>query len=271
MEGAMPRKRILTVASGKGGTGKSVVAVNVGAALALLGRSVLLVDADLGLKNLDLLLGVEQLVTGDLSDLIAGRCRREQAILRHPVIERLAVLPAALCRDKEDVDIDRFVEAVKAVSEEYDYTILDAAHGVGNPLRMALIPAHEVIVVTTPERVPVVKSDKIVGVAEDHGIDHTRIRLVINRVEETLRRDGFQMRADEVLDLLKLPLLAEIPHDYDIFESCVEGRPVVLRAQTAAAGIFLGMARALDGEEVAPHLVPGGAPTLLGKLFGGGA
>jgi len=270
LEGAAPKKRILTVVSGKGGTGKSTVAVNVGAALALLGRTALLVDADFGLKNLDLYLGVEELVTGDLSDLIAGKCRREQAILRHPVVERLSVLPAALCRDKEDVDIDRFVENVKAVSESFDYTIIDSPHGIGNPFKMTVIPAHQVLVVTTPERASVVKCDKIVGAVEDLGIDHSKILLVVNKVEEALRRDGYQMSNAAVLELLKLQLVTELPHDYDIYDANVEGRPVVLKADTAAARLFQGIARRLDGEEVAPHVVSGGG-SLLTRLFGKGA
>lgn len=270
MEGAATKKRILTVVSGKGGTGKSTVAANAAAALALLGRTVLLVDADVGLKNLDLYLGVEELVTGDLSDLIGGKCRREQAILRHPVVERLSILPAALCRDKEDVDIDRFVESVRSVSEGFDYTVIDSPHGIGNSFKMTVIPAHEVLVVTTPDRASVVKCDKIVGAVEDLGIDHTKITLVINKVEEPLRRDGYQMANEAVLELLRLALVTEIPHDYAIYEANVEGRPVVLKADSAAARLFQGIARRIDGETVEPNIVRGGG-SLLGRLFGKGA
>lgn len=263
------RKRIITVVSGKGGTGKSTVTANLGAALALLGKSVLLVDADVGLKNLDLYLGVEQYVTFDLSDLIAGKCRKEQAIVRHPVVERLAILPAALCRDKEDVDIDRFVESVKAVSEDFDYTLIDSPHGIGNSFKMTVFPAHQVIVCTTPERASVIKCDKIVGLVEDVGLAHAQILLVINKIEEQLRRDGYQMSAAQVLDILKLRLVTEIPFDYDLFDANVEGRPVVLKSESVSSKIFLQAARLIDGEAVEPHVIKSGG-SILGKIFGGG-
>jgi septum site-determining protein MinD len=261
------RKIIISIVSGKGGVGKTTVACHLAGALALLGRKVLLVDGDVGLKNVDLYLGMEEFIVGDICDLISGKTRPEQTIIPHPKLEKLFILPAALSSDKEEIDGEKFSEIIKELANDYDYLLIDTPHGIGASFRNALHPAHRVIAVTTPEKAAIIKTDKIIGVAEDAGIDHKNITLLINRVEETLIREGIQLSSDSILETLNLSLLGEIPFDYEIYEANEKGIPVFLQSQTESGEIFLKIARITDGEEEAPHRIK--SSSFFGRILGG--
>lgn len=261
------RNMIYSVISGKGGVGKTAIACNLAASLALLGRRVLLVDGDVGLKNVDIFLGIEEFVIADLCDLISEKCRPEQAMIVHPKIENLFVLPAALSREKEILDPDQFQQVIRTLARDFDYTFIDAPHGIGDSFRMTLLPAHRVIVVTSPERSSIIKSDKVVGMAEEAGIDPRHIKLIINRVEEDLRREKVQQNCEEILEHLKLDLLGELPFDLDLYEACETGRLLTLNQEGDTTGAFLTMAKIIDGESAEPPRVK--SRSLFGRLLRG--
>ncbi len=261
------KQTIISIISGKGGTGKTTVAINLGASLALFGRKVLIVDADIGLKNVDIYLGLEELVTGDICDILNEKSKPEDVIIKHPNIENLSVIPAALSRDKEEMDEELFDKTIKFFAKNYDYVLIDSPHGIGKPLKMTLAPAHKVIVVTTPDRSAILKSDKIIGVAEETGIDHKNINLVINKVENHLRNEGIQKSKEEILEVLKLELLTEIPFDYDICSCNEMGKPITLSGEKETTGIFLNLARSIEGEKIEPNIVK--KKTILRRILGG--
>jgi septum site-determining protein MinD len=229
-----------------------------------LGKKVLIVDGDLGLKNVDIFLGIQEYVTGDLCDLISEKAKPEEIIIKHPKIDNLFVIPSALSRDKENIDSEIFIKTMRFFSKEYDYTIIDSPHGIGENLKMILSPSNNVIVVSTPFSSSIIKSDKIIGIAEDMGIDQKNISLVINMIEEDLREEGIQKSEKEIEDILKISLLSEIPFDYDILSSNEKGIPISLKGNSPITEIFLNMAKFLDGEE---NIVPNRINTTTNKSF----
>jgi septum site-determining protein MinD len=254
--------RRIVVTSGKGGVGKTTTTANVGAALARRGHRVTLVDADIGLRNLDLVLGVEKRIVFDLVEVVEGRCQLRQALIRDKRFETLAILPAAQTRDKESVSEDQMAHVVEELGLLSDFVLIDSPAGIEHGFRNAIAGATEAIVVTTPEVSSIRDADRVIGklVARD-----LPVRLIVNRIRPEMVRSGDMMSIDDVCEILSSELLGTVPDDEEIIDTTNRGEPVVLLEASRLASIYDKIARRLEGEVVPFTRLE--EPGFLGKLF----
>jgi septum site-determining protein MinD len=262
----MPGK-VVTVTSGKGGVGKTTATANIGAALASRGKKVVCIDADIGLRNLDVVLGLENRIVYDLVDVVEGRCRLRQAMIRDKHLNELYLIPAAQTRDKSAVSPSDMVRLCDELRPDYDYIMIDSPAGIERGFRNAIAPADIVLVVTNPEVSAVRDADRIIGLieAEEKG----PARLVINRIKPEMVRRGDMLSADDVLELLAVELIGLIPEDEHVVMSTNQGSPIVLNGKSKAGEAFRSIARRLDGEEVPflPLEEDGGIFKRVARLF----
>ena len=249
--------RRIVVTSGKGGVGKTTTTANLGAALAQRGKRVVLVDADIGLRNLDLVLGVEKRIVFDIVEVVEGRCQLRQALVRDKRFgESLAILPAAQTRDKTAVSELQFAEVVKNLADMCDYVLIDSPAGIEHGFRNAIAGASESIVVTTPEVSAIRDADRVIGKLQDRGLP---MRLIVNRVRPEMVRTGEMMSVDDVCDILSTELLGIVPDDEEVIDTTNRGTPLVLDPMQRLGTIYVKIARRLEGEIVPfTHLGSGG-------------
>ncbi|MCG9885511.1 MAG: septum site-determining protein MinD [Cyanobacteria bacterium] len=241
--------RTIVITSGKGGVGKTTSTANLGMALAQLGRKVVLVDADFGLRNLDLLLGLENRVVYTAVDYLAGDCRLDQALVKDKRQPRLALMPAAQNRTKEAVNPEQMQELIGALADRYDYVLVDCPAGIEMGFRNAIAAAKEAIVVTTPEIAAVRDADRVVGLLEAEGIRN--IQLVVNRLRPAMVQANDMMSVDDVQEILAVPLLGVIPDDEGVITSTNRGEPLVLSDKPSVPKQAIeNIARRLEGEKV---------------------
>ena len=261
---------VLTITSGKGGVGKTTATANIAAALAQMGKKVVCVDADIGLRNLDLVLGLENRIVYDLVDVVEGRCRLRQAMIRDKRLPNLFLIPAAQTRDKTAVSPTDMVQLCNELRQEFDWVLIDSPAGIERGFRNAIAPADQVVVVTNPEVSAVRDADRIIGLieAEEKG----PARLLLNRLNPQMVREGNMLDADDVLELLAIDLLGVVPEDESVVVSANRGTPVALDEKSRAGQAFRNIARRLLGEEVPllPMENDGGLLQRLGRLFGKG-
>ncbi|RMF23410.1 MAG: septum site-determining protein MinD [Cyanobacteria bacterium J083] len=241
--------RIIVVTSGKGGVGKTTVTANLGSAIAAMGRSVALVDADFGLRNLDLLLGLENRIVYTAIDVIAGDCRLEQALVRDKRQKHLSLLPAAQNRNKEAVTPAQMEQIISKLSPNYDYIFVDCPAGIELGFRNAIAAVDEAIIVTTPEVAAVRDADRVIGLLEAEGIQN--IRLIVNRLRAEMIELNKMMGVEDVLELLGIPLLGIVPDDERVIVATNRGEPLILSQETSLPAMaFSNIARRLEGEKV---------------------
>lgn len=241
--------RIIVVTSGKGGVGKTTVTSNLGMAIARLGRRVALVDADFGLRNLDLLLGLENRVVYTAIDVLAGQCRLDQALVKDKRQEGLVLLPAAQSRTKESISPGHMKKLVAALAEKYDYVIIDSPAGIEMGFQNAIAAAKEALIVTTPEIAAVRDADRVVGLLEAHSLK--RIHLIINRLKPRMVQADQMMSVQDVQEILAIPLIGVIPDDERVIISSNRGEPLVLAEHVSLPGTAVNnIARRLEGEQV---------------------
>jgi septum site-determining protein MinD len=235
--------------SGKGGVGKTTMTANLGTALAQLQKRIVLVDADFGLRNLDLLLGLEQRVVYTAVEVIAGECRIEQALIRDKRQPCLALLPAAQNRNKEAVTPEQMLGLVSQLQENYDYIIIDCPAGIELGFRNAITAAKEALIVTTPEVSAVRDADRVIGLLEAEGIKN--IHLIVNRVRPQMIQNNQMMSVEDVLELLAIPLIGIVPEDERVIVSSNSGEPLVtLDGNSVPAMAYRNIARRINGEKV---------------------
>lgn len=240
------KARRIVVTSGKGGVGKTTTTANLGAALAQRGKRVILVDADIGLRNLDLVLGVEKRIVFDLVEVVEGRCQLRQALVRDKrFAENLAILPAAQTRDKTAVSEEQFSGVVEALAEMCDYVFIDSPAGIEHGFRNAIAGASEAIVVTTPEVSAIRDADRVIGKLQDRKLP---MRLIVNRVRPDMVRTGEMMSVDDVCDILSAELLGIVPDDPEVIDTTNRGVPLVLDPAQRLGSIYTKIARRLEGE-----------------------
>ncbi|HTW84839.1 MAG TPA: septum site-determining protein MinD [Candidatus Sulfotelmatobacter sp.] len=239
--------RRIVVTSGKGGVGKTTTTANVGAALAQRGHRVVLVDADIGLRNLDLVLGVEKRIVFDLVEVVEGRCQLRQALIKDKRIENLAILPAAQTRDKTAVSELQFADVVTQLGELCDYVLIDCPAGIEHGFRNAIAGATEAVVVTTPEVSAIRDADRVIGKLRERGLS---LRVIVNRIRPEMVRSGDMLSVDDVTDILSAELLGIVPDDAEIIDTTNRGEPVVLNVESRLAAIYTKIARRLEGEVV---------------------
>ena len=254
---------IITVTSGKGGVGKTTATANIGVALASLGKKVVCIDADIGLRNLDVVLGLENRIVYDLVDIVEGRCRLRQAMIRDKRLPELYLIPSAQTRDKSAVSPSDMVHLTNELRQEHDFILLDSPAGIERGFRNALAPADMVIVITNPEVSAVRDADRIIGLVEAEEKDPPK--LLINRMKPNMIKRGDMLSADDVLELLAIELIGLIPEDEQVITSTNRGVPIALNGKSQVGKAFSNIARRLLGEDV-PFIDMEAKNGLFGKL-----
>jgi len=255
--------RRIVLTSGKGGVGKTTTTANLGAALAQRGKRVILVDADIGLRNLDLVLGVEKRIVFDIVEVVEGRCQLRQALIKDKRFESLQILPAAQTRDKTAVSEIQFAEIITQLAQMCDFVLIDCPAGIEHGFRNAIAGAAEALIVTTPEVSAIRDADRVIGKLRERGL---QIRLIVNRIRPEMVRAGDMMSVEDVVDILGVELAGIVPDDEEIIDTTNRGEPVVLSSESRLATIYDRIARRLDGE-IVPFTTLS-APGFFGKLFG---
>ena len=240
--------RVIVITSGKGGVGKTTTTANIGAALADKGHKVLLIDTDIGLRNLDVVMGLENRIVYDLIDVIEGRCRVSQALIKDKRCPNLVLLPAAQIRDKNDVNTDQMKELIFSLKESFDYILIDCPAGIEQGFKNAIAAADEAIVVTTPEVSATRDADRIIGLLEAAGIKNPKI--VVNRLRIDMVKEKNMLSVEDILDILAVKLLGVVPDDENVVISTNKGEPLVYKGDSLAAKAFKNIASRIEGTEV---------------------
>ncbi|HXW51300.1 MAG TPA: septum site-determining protein MinD [Candidatus Acidoferrales bacterium] len=233
------------VTSGKGGVGKTTTTANLGVALARLGKQVALVDADIGLRNLDLVLGLEKRIVYDVVDLAEGRCQPRQALIKDKRVPGLFLMPAAQTKDKESVSEAQMARVIHTLGADFDVVLIDCPAGIEHGFRNAVAGAEEAIVVTMPEVSAIRDADRVIGM-----LGTRRARLVVNRVRPEMVRSGDMLSVDDVSEILGREVLGVVPDDEEIIDTTNRGQPVSLDAGKRLSAIYTTMARRLLGEGI---------------------
>ncbi len=241
--------RVITVTSGKGGVGKTTLAANLSVALAMQGQRVVVIDADVGLRNLDVMLGLENRIVYDLVDVIEGRCRLRQAMVRDKRLSELFLLPAAQTRDKSAVQPEDMIRVCENLREQHDFILIDSPAGIEQGFRYAVAPADEVLIVTNPEIPAVRDADRVVGLIEAEEIGPAR--LIVNRIKPDLVQRGEMLSIADVVELLAIDLIGIVPEDQSVLIAANRGQPLAFsRNSSPAAQAFHNVVRRILGEDV---------------------
>ncbi len=241
--------RIIVITSGKGGVGKTTVTANLGMALARLGRQVVLIDADFGLRNLDLILGLENRIVYTALEVIAGECRLEQALVKDKRQAGLFLLAAAQHRNKDAVKPHQMKDLSAQLLDKYDYILVDCPAGIEMGFHNAIAAAQEAIVVTTPEVASVRDGDRVIGLLEAHGIK--KINLIVNRLKPEMVQINEMISVEDILDILAIPLAGLIPEDERVIMASNRGEPLMLAEKPSLPAMaIMNIARRLEGEKV---------------------
>lgn len=241
--------KVIVVTSGKGGVGKTTTTANIGTGLARMGYKVALVDTDIGLRNLDLLMGLENRIVYNIVDLVEERCKLNQALVKDKRLPNLALLPAAQTRDKSALNTDQMEFVCAQLKEEFDYVLVDSPAGIEQGFLNAIAGASQAIVVCTPEMSAVRDADRIIGLLEAKQ-EITNYKLVLNRVRPAMIKTNDMMDVDDVLEILSIKLLGVIPEDKDIIISTNKGEPIVSQEASLAGQAYRNIARRVAGEDV---------------------
>lgn len=255
--------KVITITSGKGGVGKTTSTANLGTALATLGNKVAVVDADIGLRNLDVVMGLENRIVYDLVDVIEGNCRLRQALIRDKQLPELYLLPAAQTKDKDAVTQDEMVDLVDQLREEFEYVLIDCPAGIESGFKNAIAGADEILIVTTPEVSAVRDADRIIGLCEAAGKGHPR--LILNRYRPKMVRSGEMMSVEDVLQILAVDLIGVIPEDEGIIMSTNKGETLVHDKSSQTARYYVDIARRLIGESIPVDIIED-SPSIIERI-----
>lgn len=238
---------VIVITSGKGGVGKTTTTANIGVGLAKLNKKVVVIDTDLGLRNLDVVMGLENRIVYNLVDVIEGNCRMKQALIKDKRFENLYLLPSAQTKDKTSISPEQMRKLTEELTEEFDYVLLDCPAGIEQGFQNAIAGAGKAIVVTTPEVSAIRDADRIIGLLEKNGIK--KIDLIINRIRMEMVKRGDMMSVEDVTEILAINLLGAIPDDEQIVVATNQGEPVI--GSDSLSGIaYMNICRRLTGEEV---------------------
>jgi septum site-determining protein MinD len=240
--------QVVTVTSGKGGVGKTTITANLGAALAAQGQKVVCIDADIGLRNLDVVLGLENRIVYDIVDVVEGRCRLRQAMIRDKAVAGLFLIPAAQTRDKTAVSPSDMVRLCNELRPDHDWIIIDSPAGIERGFRNAIASADAVYVTTNPEVSAVRDADRIIGLVEAEGKGPPF--LIINRINPDMVKKGDMISTEDIVELLAIDLIGIIPEDSEILIGTNRGSPVSLDGKSQAGEAFRNISRRMLGEEV---------------------
>lgn len=238
---------VIVVTSGKGGVGKTTTTANVGTGLAMLNKKVVMIDTDIGLRNLDVVLGLENRIVYTLVDVVEGRCRLKQALIKHKKYPELCLLPSAQTRDKNSVTPQQMKDLVEELKADFDYILLDCPAGIEQGFQNAIAGADRALVVTTPEVSAIRDADRIVGLLEAN--EMKKIDLIINRIRMDMVKRGDMLKVEDVCDILSINLIGIVPDDEQIVVSTNQGEPLV-GTNCQAGRAYMNVCKRLQGEDV---------------------
>jgi septum site-determining protein MinD len=258
----------IVITSGKGGVGKTTTSANIGTALALLGKKVCMVDTDIGLRNLDVVMGLENRIVYDLVDVAEGRCQLAQALIKDKRFDELYLLAAAQTKDKHAVEPEQVRDIVQSLKKDFDYVIIDCPAGIEQGFRNAIAGADQAVVVTTPENAAVRDADRIIGLLEGSGLKSPK--LIINRIRPNMMKQGDMLDVDDVCSVLAIDLLGLVPDDEQVIKSANSGEPTVVNPNSRASIAYRNIARRILGDTVPLMKMEEkkGVLTKVRKLFG---
>ncbi len=248
----------IVITSGKGGVGKTTATANIGLALALSGQRVAVLDADIGLRNLDVILGLENRIVYDLVHVVEGECRLKQALIKDKRVEGLHLLPAAQTRDKNAVTPDQMRRLVAQLKETFDYVLVDCPAGIEQGFRNSVAGADRALIVTTPEVSAIRDADRIIGLVEAAELPEPN--LVINRYRSTMVKNGDMLSREDILEILAIPLVGIVPESEEIIINSNRGQPAALDPDSKVGEAFRRIARRLQGEKDVPFVALETAP-----------
>lgn len=238
----------IVVTSGKGGVGKTTLAANLGVGLALLGYKTLLIDTDIGLRNLDIVLGLEDKIVYDLVDVCEGSCDLKKAAIKDKRFEGLYLIPAAQAKDKNAITPLQMKNVTAKAKNEFDYIIIDCPAGIEQGFENAVAGADRAIVVALPEMASVRDADRIIGLLENYGIQH--VELAVNRMRQTMVDKGYMLSIEEMLELLSVDLIGAVPEDESIIAAANTQTPCVTLEKSKAGQAYRNIAKRVAGEAV---------------------
>ena len=262
--------RVIVITSGKGGVGKTTTSANIGTAIAKAGNNVVLIDTDIGLRNLDLLLGLENRIVYTIVDVVEERCKLKQALVKDKKNPNLCLLAAAQTRDKTAVTEEQLKDICEKLKKDFDFILVDCPAGIEQGFQNAVAGASEAIVVTTPEMSAIRDADRIIGLLESKE-EIKSYKLLLNRVRPNLIESKDMVSVDEVVDILSAELIGIIPEDTGIIVSTNKGEPIVNDEKSLAGKAYSNVARRIIGEDV-PFLdldEPKGVMARIKKFFSG--
>ena len=239
---------VIVITSGKGGVGKTTTTANLGMGLAMRGKNVVLVDTDTGLRNLDLLLGLENRIMYDLIDVTQGRVPYKKALVRHKKVENLFLLPTSQVKDKSAVNPEELVKLCEELRKEFDYILIDCPAGIEQGFQTAIAAADVAIVVTMPEISAVRDADKIIG--ELGRADKENIKLIVNRIRPQMVESGDMLDMDDINDILSIDCIGQVPDDIKVVTAANRGEPCVMSHDSEAGQAYRNIVGRLLGEKI---------------------
>lgn len=248
----------IVITSGKGGVGKTTTTANIGTALAALGKKVVVIDGDTGLRNLDVLMGLENRIVYTVVDVLENRCRTKQALIKDKRFPNLCLLPTAQTKDKDDISADQMLRLITELKAEFDYVLIDCPAGIEQGFENAVIGADRAVVVVNPEITSVRDADRVIGKLDAKGLeDH---KVIINRLNPEMTQKGDMLDIPDILEVLSVELQGVVPDDKGVTVSTNKGEPIVLNKESLAGKAFTNIARRIMGEKV-PFLELTAEPT----------
>ena len=256
---------VIVITSGKGGVGKTTTTANLGSSLAEAGKKVVLVDTDIGLRNLDVVMGLENRIVYDIVDVVEEKCKLRQALIKDKRFEELFLLPAAQTRDKTAINEEQMKELTKKLKEDFDYILIDCPAGIEQGFKNAIAGADRAIVVTTAEISAIRDADRIIGLLESSEIKNPE--LIVNRLRPNMVKKGEMMEVDDIVDLLSVDLIGVVPDDEYIITQTNKGEPVIQNKKAPSGKAYIEIARRILGENI-DVTIPGKKQGLWDKIKG---
>ena len=256
---------VIVITSGKGGVGKTTTTANLGSSLAEAGKKVVLVDTDIGLRNLDVVMGLENRIVYDIVEVVEEKCKLRQALIKDKRFEELFLLPAAQTRDKTAINEEQMKELTKKLKEDFDYILIDCPAGIEQGFKNAIAGADRAIVVTTAEISAIRDADRIIGLLESSEIRNPE--LIVNRLRPNMVKKGEMMEVDDIVDLLSVDLIGVVPDDEYIITQTNKGEPVIKNKKAPSGKAYIEIARRILGENI-DVTIPGKKQGLWEKIKG---
>ena len=256
---------VIVITSGKGGVGKTTTTANLGSALAMRGKKVVLVDTDIGLRNLDVVMGLENRIVYDIVDVVEGKCKLRQALIKDKRFTDLFLLPAAQTRDKDAINEEEMIKLTQRLKEEFDFIIIDCPAGIEQGFKNAIAGADRAIVVTNAEISSIRDADRIIGLLETSNIRNPE--LIINRLRPEMVKRGEMMDVEDILDLLSIDLIGVVPEDENIITQTNKGEPAVVNKKALSGKAYIEIARRILGETVEVTIPGRKKESFFGRIF----